>query len=95
MYFIFFFFNPLEKKLKSIVLREWNCLLTYSTFGECLLCAESGKPLGKYEILILMAQNLTEEQRGKKSVNLCLSLRWRKIKMCIYVGVGQGDTYLG
>ena len=58
----------MKKKLKSIVRREWNCLLTYSTFGECLLCAESGKPLGKYEILILMAQSLTEEQRGEKNL---------------------------
>ena len=84
----------MKKKLKSIVLREWNCLLTYSTFGECLLCAESGKPLGKYEILILMAQSLTEEQRGGKIYKLCLPLRWRKIKMCIYVGGWAGRCLL-
>ena len=84
----------MKKKLKSIVLREWNCLLTYSTSGECLLCAESGKPLGKYEILILMAQSLTEEQRGGKIYKLCLPLRWRKIKMCIYVRGWAGRCLL-
>lgn len=70
MYCIFFLKKSFEKETKE----HWSERMELSThlfkFGECLLCAESGKPLGKYEILILMAQSLTEEQRGKKkSVN--------------------------
>ena len=91
MYCIFVFKKSFEKETKEHCSEIMELSTHLFNFGECPLCAESGKPLGKYEILILVAQSLTEEQRGEKKIcKLCLPLRWRKIKMCIYVGGWAG-----